>query len=42
MGLLLRASIAVLGRGVYLWLGRHRVPGEARILEIANGGEVVE
>ena len=32
------AAIVVLGTGIYLWLGRRRVPIEKRILELNSGG----
>jgi uncharacterized iron-regulated membrane protein len=32
------AAIVVLGTGLYLWLGRRRVPIEKRILELHSGG----
>jgi uncharacterized iron-regulated membrane protein len=33
-------AIAVLGSGIYLWLGRRRAPHESRIAELINGGEL--
>ena len=33
-------AIAVLGSGIYLWLGRRRAPDERRIAELINGGEL--
>jgi len=32
-------AIAVLGSGIYLWLGRRRAPHERRLAELINGGE---
>jgi uncharacterized iron-regulated membrane protein len=32
------AAIVVLGTGIYLWLGRRRVPIEKRIMELNSGG----
>ncbi len=32
------AAIVVLGTGLYLWLGRRRVPIEKRIMELNSGG----
>ena len=33
-------TIIVLGSGLYLWLGRHRVPLEQRVREVETGGVV--
>jgi len=34
-------AIAVLGSGIYLWLGRRHVPRGSRVAELINGGEWV-
>ncbi len=34
------AAIVVLGSGLYLWLGRRRVPLDRRVAELTSGGEV--
>ena len=31
-------TILVLGSGIYLWLGRHRAPLVARVIEVTSGG----
>lgn len=34
-------TIVVLGSGLYLWLGKHRAPLDARVREVETGGAVV-
>lgn len=38
--LLTLVTIAVLGSGLYLWLGRHRRPVDALVAEIESGGRI--
>lgn len=34
-------TIIVLGSGLYLWLGKHRTPLDARVREVETGGDLV-
>jgi uncharacterized iron-regulated membrane protein len=34
------AAIAVLGSGIYLWIGRRRTPIEQRLAELSSGGRI--